>query len=123
MKKEEWFTYLQKMIDKLNSYDECKDLIRGVGQATFQYEITDYEDYSFAQEYDGTKIVLHRGFISNPTVTHSTTLEVMRGVFAGTINPIDATVEGKYKVKGNMAKLMKSQGILAYLKKAHSEVV
>jgi putative sterol carrier protein len=123
MNEEEWFAYLRKMTDKLNSYEECKDLIKSVGQATFQYKITDHESYSFAQEYDGTRVTLHRGFVSDPTVTHTTTFEVMRGVFAGTTNPITATMQGKYKVAGNMAKLIKSQGILAYVRKAHSEII
>jgi putative sterol carrier protein len=123
MNVEEWFSYLQKITDRLNSYTDCKDLIRSVGQATFQYKITDYEDYSFAQEYDGTKVTLRRGVVPDPTVTNSTALEIMKGVIAGTTNPIIATVQGKYKVAGNMRKLMKSRGILAYLKKAHSEII
>jgi putative sterol carrier protein len=122
MDEEEWFEYLQKLTEKLNSYEDCRNLIKNLGQASFQYRIIDHESYSFAQECDGTRIILRRGTISNPTVIHSTTLEVMRGVLAGKTNPIIATMRGKYKVEGNMAKLMKFQGILTYLKKAHSEI-
>lgn len=89
---------------------------------TFQYKVVDKQEYSFYQEYTNSRLIIHMGTIENPTVTHIMKFDVIRSVFAGTINPIDATAEGNYSVEGNMAKLLKASGLIPYIKKAHLEI-
>ncbi len=123
MNVEEWKNYLNTIAKKINSYPECKEFFEGIGKVTFQYLVTDKPEYSFSQEYTGDKMRITVGVIDNATVTHKMTLEVIQNVFAGIINPIDATAEGKYAVEGNMAKLLKASGFLPYIKRAHSEIL
>lgn len=107
---------------KINSYPECKEFFDALGEVTFQYKVTDHSEYSFYQEYTDSKLYIYVGTIDNPTVTHIMTFDVIRGVFAGDINPIDATAEGNYAIEGNMAKLLKASGLIPYIKKAHLEI-
>lgn len=107
---------------KINSYPECKEFFDALGEVTFQYKVTDHSEYSFYQEYTGSKLIMHIGTIRNPTVTHIMKFNVIQGVLAGTINPIDATAEGNYAIEGNMAKLLKASGLIPYIKKAHLEI-
>ncbi len=122
MNVKEWQTYLNKIAEKVNSYPECEELFEGIGQVIFQYKVTDIPEYSFYQEYTGSTMINTVGVIDNPIVTHIMTFEVIQDVFAGKVNPIDATAEGKYAIEGNMAKLLKASGFIAYIKKAHSEI-
>jgi len=122
MNVKEWKTYLNKIAEKISSYPECQELFEGIGQVTFQYKITDKPEYSFYQEYTESEMKNTVGVIKNPAVTHIMTLQVMQDVFAGKINPIDATAEGKYAIEGNMAKLLKASGFIPYIKKAHLEI-
>ena len=119
----EWFEYLQKIAEKVSSYPECKEFFEGIGEGvTYQYEVTDKPEYSFYQEYTGVKMIVYPGTIDNPTVKHIMKFDVIRGVFDGSVNPIDDTAKGNYSIEGNMAKLLKAAGLLPYIKKAHSEV-
>ena len=122
MNKDEWNEYLQKIAEKINTYPECKEFFEALAEVTFQYKVTDKPEYNFYQEYTGSNVNINLGIIENPTVTHIMKFDVIRGVFAGNINPIDATAEGNYAVEGNMAKLLKASGLIPYIKKAHSEV-
>ena len=122
MNTDEWSNYLQKIADKINSYPECKEFFEALGEVSFQYKVTDEPGYSFYQEYKGLQLYIHVGTIDNPTVTHIMKFDVIRGVLAGTINPIDATAKGNYAIEGNMAKLLKAAGLIPYIKKAHLEI-
>ena len=122
MNNDEWNDYLQKIAEKINSYPDCKEFFEALGEVTFQYKVIDKPEYSFYQEYTCLKMIVHPGTIEDPTVTHIMKFDVIRGVFAGTINPIDATAEGNYAIEGNMAKLLKASGLIPYIKKAHSEI-
>lgn len=122
MNKEEWYEYLRKIAQKVNSYEECLELFEGLGVVTFLYKSTDKEEYTFWQEYTGSKMIIHQGTTNNPTVTHLAKFDVIRGVFAGELNPIEETTKGNYAVEGNTAKLIKAAGLLPYIKKAHTEI-
>ncbi len=123
MNNEEWIEYLKKIADKLNLYPECTEFFEGIGpDVTFQYKVTDKPEYNFYQEYTGSKMIVYPGNIDNPTVTHIMAFELIRGTFAGTVNPIEETAKGNYKIEGNTAKLLKAGGLIPYIKKAHSEI-
>ncbi|MFX0102725.1 MAG: SCP2 sterol-binding domain-containing protein [Candidatus Hodarchaeota archaeon] len=123
MNVEEWQDYLNKIAGKVNSYEECVELFEGIGETVFQYKVTDKPEYSFYQEYKGMKMKNTVGFVENPVVTHIMKLQVIQDVFNGKVNPIKATAAGKYAIKGSMAKLLKASGFIAYVKKAHSEIM
>ncbi|MFW9864603.1 MAG: SCP2 sterol-binding domain-containing protein [Candidatus Thorarchaeota archaeon] len=122
MNKDEWNDYLQKIAEKINSYSECREFFEALGKVTFQYKVTDKPEYSFYQEYTPTSLQIHLGTMQDPTVTHIMRFDIIREVFAGNINPIDATAEGNYAVEGNMAKLLKAAGLIPYIKRAHTEI-
>ena len=122
MNKDEWYSYLQKIAEKVNFYPECKEFFEGLGEVTFQYQVTDKGEYTFYQEYTGSKMIIHQGTIDNPTVTHLANFNIIQGVFAGTLNPIEETTKGNYAVEGNTAKLLQAAGLLPYIKKAHTEI-
>ena len=122
MNKEDWFNYLEKIAEKLNSYPDCAEIFEGIGEITFLYKVTDKPEFTFNQEYTGSKMIIHQGEIENATVTHIMEFDTIKGVFAGTTNPIEETAKGNYAVEGNTAKLLKAAGLLPYIKKAHSEI-
>lgn len=122
MNKEEWIEYLKKIAEKVNSYPECKEFFEGIGEVTFQYKVTDKPECNFYQEYTGSGMIVYPGNIENPTVTHIMAFDIIRGVFDGTVNPIEETAKGNYSIEGNTAKLLKAAGLIPYIKKAHSEI-
>jgi putative sterol carrier protein len=76
-----------------------------------QFEITG--DKTFYMEIKGGKnLSIHEGTHAKPDITIGSDAATMTGINAGKVNPTQAFMQGKIKVKGAMMELMKLQKII-----------
>ena len=93
----------------------------------FQYNLNDHPELNFWHAFDKNGI---RGGMGENTedknyikLIHKADFEVVRKVFSGDQNPVQATMAGLYVVDGDMAKLMACAPFLPLQVVAHEKVI
>ncbi len=122
--REKWEAYLDRFVKAFNALPEVPPLLKNIAPLLFQYEITDRPEMSFWElieedkmnwgmgKYQGARVV--------PTIFHKTDFETIKKVNSGEIDPIQATMSGKYTVEGDVGKLMACAPLLPLNPKAHA---
>ena len=121
-----WAEYLEKLTKEFNDLPEVKPLLVNVEPTIFQYSLNDHPELNFWHAFDKNGI---RGGMGENTedkdfikLIHKADFEVIRKVFSGEQNPIEATMSGIYVVEGDMAKLMACAPFLPLQVVAHEKV-
>ena len=120
--KENWVGYLKRFIKAYNTIPELSPLLKHVAPLIFQYSISDKLEWNFWLLFKSEGVILGMGKTNEksiPILFHKTDYETLRRVLSGEIDPIAATMEGKYKVIGDMNKLTACTPLLPLNEKAH----
>lgn len=123
--KEEWTTYLTEFMKEYNNIASLKPLLKQVAPIIFQFDITDHQEMNFWQKFDKDHVQWGIDEYSEdfvPRIIHYASFEMIRGVFSGDIDPIKATMDGSYIVKGDLDKLMVCAPLLPLLATAHAQI-
>lgn len=120
---EEWQAYLDRFIKAYNALPELPTLLEAVAPLIFQYNITDRPEMNWWQKFE--KDMIRWGMGENaerdvPKVVHKTDFATMKKVTSGELDPVSATMMGKYSVDGDLGKLMASATLLPLNPKAHA---
>lgn len=78
-------------------------------RAVVQFDVSDEDPGNYFVEIADGKCTAYAGEHPSPTITVSTPAEVWLGIARGKVNGATAFMTGKYKVKGDLALLMRFQ--------------
>ena len=122
-----WTEYIERLTKEFNDLPEVPPILASIEPTVFQYSINDHPELNFWHAFDKNGI---RGGMGENTedkdfikLIHNADFEVVRKVFSGEQNPIQATMDRIYIVDGDMAKLMACAPLLPLQVKAHEKVV
>jgi MoaA/NifB/PqqE/SkfB family radical SAM enzyme len=122
-----WTDYIGRLTKEFNDLPEVKPLLANVEPTIFQYNLNDHPELNFWHSFDKNGI---RGGMGENTedknyikLIHKADFEVVRKVFSGEQNPVQATMAGLYVVDGDMAKLMACAPFLPLQVVAHEKVI
>ena len=125
--KAKWTDYIGKLTKEFNDLPEVKPLLENVEPTIFQYSLNDHPELNFWHSFDKNGI---RGGMGENTedkdyilLIHKADFDVVRKVFSGEQNPVQATMAGLYVVDGDMAKLMACSPFLPLQVVAHEKVI
>ena len=110
-------SFMENMKGMLKEYLESGiPAEKGLGSdynKVIQFEVTGDPKPEFYLEIKGGKdLSLTEGKHEKPDITISSDKDTMVGIGAGKVNPTQAFMQGKIKVKGAMMELMKLQKII-----------
>ena len=121
--KTKWTEYLEKVTKAFNELPEVPPILSSIEPTLFQYNLNDHPELNFWHAFDKNGI---RGGIGENTedkdyikLIHKADFEIIRKVFSGEQNPVEATMKGIYVVEGDMTKLMACAPLLPLQVKAH----
>jgi len=121
-----WTEYLERLTKEFNDLPEVSPILSSIEPTIFQYNLNDHPELNFWHSFDKNGIRVGMGentagkdFI---ILIHKADFEVVRKVFSGKQNPVQATMAGLYLVDGDMAKLMACAPLLPLQVKAHEKV-
>ena len=122
-----WTEYIERLTKEFNDLPEVPPILASIEPTIFQYSLNDHPELNFWHAFDKNGI---RGGMGENTedkdfikLIHKADFEVVRKVFSGEQNPVQATMDGIYIVDGDMAKLMACAPLLPLQVKAHEKVV
>jgi len=122
-----WTEYIEKLTKEFNDLPEVKPLLESVEPTIFQYSLNDHPELNFWHAFDKNGI---RGGIGENSedkdyimLIHKANFDVVRKVFSGEQNPVQATMAGLYVVDGDMAKLMACAPFLPLQVVAHEKII
>ena len=122
-----WTEYIEKLTKEFNDLPEVPPILASIEPTVFQYSLNDHPELNFWHAFDKNGI---RGGMGENTedkdfikLIHKANFEVVRKVFSGEQNPVQATMAGLYVVDGDMAKLMACAPLLPLQVKAHVKVI
>ena len=122
-----WTEYIEKLTKEFNDLPEVPPILASIEPTIFQYRLNDHPELNFWHAFDKSGI---RGGMGENTedgdfikLIHKANFEVVRKVFSGEQNPVQATMAGLYVVDGDMAKLMACAPLLPLQVKAHIKVI
>ena len=118
-----WTEYIDKLTKEFNDLPEVPPILVSIEPTLFQYNLNDHPELNFWHAFDKNGI---RGGMGENTedkdfikLIHKADFEVVRKVFNGEQNPVQATMAGLYVVDGDMAKLMACAQLMPLQIKAH----
>lgn len=123
MEYEEWENYLKDFISAYNNLSELSPILGTVAPLLFQFRISDNPEMNFWFSFETERVIQGMGENSEssiPKLYHIADFDTMRNVLSGTIDPISATSEGKYKIIGDMNILTACTPLLPLNEKAHN---
>ena len=122
-----WTDYIIQLTKEFNNLPEVQPILATIEPTIFQYNLADHPELSFWHAFDKNGI---RGGMGDNTedkdfikLIHKADFEVVRKVFSGEQNPVQATMAGLYVVEGDMAKLMACAPLLPLQVKAHEKII
>ena len=122
-----WTEYIERLSKEFNDLPEVLPILGSIEPTLFQYNLNDHPELNFWHAFDKNGI---RGGMGENTedkdyikLIHKADFEVVRKVFNGEQNPIEATMAGIYLVDGDMTKLMACAPLLPLQVKAHEKVI
>ncbi|MFW9864609.1 MAG: SCP2 sterol-binding domain-containing protein [Candidatus Thorarchaeota archaeon] len=122
-----WTDYIKKLTKEFNALPEVPPILSSIEPTLFQYNLNDHPELNFWHAFDKNGI---KGGMGENTedkdfirLVHKADFEVIRKVFSGKLNPVQATMDGIYIVDGDMAKLMACAPLLPLQVKAHEKVI
>ena len=121
----DWKDYLDRFMNAYNSLPELPNILPSIAPLLFQYEIEDQPDMNFWQSFEAEKVNWGLGKPDQegiPITIHRTSSEMIRKVLSGEKDAMQATMEGSYKVDGDMNKLIACTPLLPLNGKAHNEI-
>jgi len=125
--KTKWTNYIEQLTMEFNNLPDVKPLLKNIEPTVFQYHLNDHPELNFWHAFDKNGI---RGGMGENTedgdyirLIHKADFEVVRKVFSGEQNPVQATMAGLYLVEGDMAKLMACAPFLPLQVVAHEKVM
>lgn len=122
----EWQEYLSNLMKALNELPELESVIKVLNPLILQYQITDDSNMDFWQGFENSKMEWGMGQFNGsdvPKLIHKTDFDIIKKVMSGEINPIQATMDGKYAVEGDTEKLMDCIPLITLYAKAHENVM
>ena len=112
---------------EFNDLPEVPPILASIEPTIFQYNLNDHPELNFWHAFDKNGI---RGGMGENTedkdfikLIHKADFEVVRKVFSGEQNPVQATMAGLYIVDGDMAKLMACAPLLPLQVIAHEKII
>ena len=122
-----WTEYLEKLTKEFNDLPEIPPLLDVVEPTIFQYNLNDHSELNFWHAFDknGIRVGMGENTEDNDYIKliHKADFDVVRKIFSGEQNPVQATMAGLYLVDGDMAKLMACAPFLPLQVKAHEKVI
>lgn len=122
-----WTEYIKRLTKAFHDLPEVPPILAGIEPTVFQYNLNDHPELNFWQAFDKNGIRGGMGENSEDEdfikLIHKADFEVIRKVFSGEQNPIEATMAGIYVVEGDMTKLMACTPLLPLQVKAHEKVI
>ncbi len=122
-----WTEYIERLTKEFHDLPEVPSILASIEPTLFQYNLTDHPELNFWHAFNKNGI---RGGMGENTedkdfikLIHKADFEVVRKVFSGEQNPVEATMAGIYIVEGDMAKLMACTPLLPLQVKAHEKVI
>ncbi|MFW9864610.1 MAG: radical SAM protein [Candidatus Thorarchaeota archaeon] len=122
-----WTDYIERLTKEFNELPDVKPLLANVEPTVFQYNLNDHPELNFWHAFDKNGIrggmgenVENKDYIQ---LIHRADFDVVRKIFSGEQNPVQATMAGLYKVDGDMAKLMACAPFLPLQVVAHEKVI
>lgn len=121
-----WTEYIERLTKEFNALPEVPPILNAIEPTIFQYNLNDHPELNFWHAFD--KNGIHGGMGENTEdknfikLIHKADFEVVRKVFNGELNPIEATMARIYLVEGDMAKLMACAPLLPLQVVAHEKV-
>ncbi len=105
--------YMAAAAELLSNHPGFMNAIAGV-ELDLQFVVTDAPegDIDYRLTINDGAIMFSRGTGDNPDVTVTNTYETAVGISTGELNTQMAFMTGKLKVAGNMAALMRNQGVI-----------
>jgi len=121
-----WTEYIEQLTKEFHDLPEVPPILASIEPTVFQYSLNDHPELNFWHAFDKNGI---RGGMGENTedndyikLIHKADFEVVRKVFSGEQNPIEATMTGIYLVEGDMTKLMACASLLPLQVVAHEKV-
>ena len=122
-----WTEYIERLTKAFHDLPEVQPILVSIEPTVFQYSLNDHPELNFWQAFDKNGIRGGMGENSEDEdfikLIHKADFEVVRKVFSGEQNPIEATMAGIYVVEGDMTKLMACTPLLPLQVKAHEKVI
>lgn len=122
-----WTEYIERLTKEFHDLPEVQPILGSIEPTIFQYNLNDHPELNFWHAFDENGI---RGGMGDNTedkdfikLIHKADFEVVRKVFSGEQNPVQATMAGLYVVDGDMAKLMACSPLLPLQVKAHEKII
>ncbi|MFX1273869.1 MAG: radical SAM protein [Promethearchaeota archaeon] len=123
----EWTDYITRLTKEFNDLPEIKPLLTNVEPTIFQYNLNDHPELNFWHAFDKNGIRGGMGENTEDTdyikLIHKANFDIVRKVFSGEQNPVQATMAGLYVVDGDMTKLMACAPFLPLQVVAHEKVI
>ena len=122
-----WTEYIERLSKEFNDLPEVPPILGSIEPTLFQYNLNDHPELNFWHAFDKNGIRWGMGENTEDKdyikLIHKADFEVVRKVFNGEQNPIEATMAGIYLVDGDMTKLMACVPLLPLQVKAHEKVI
>lgn len=122
-----WTEYIERLTKEFNDLPEVKPILAGIEPTLFQYNLNNHPELNFWHAFDKNGIRGGMGENTKDThfikLIHKADFEVIRKVFSGEQNPVQATMDGIYVVDGDMTKLMACVSLLPLQVKAHEKII
>ncbi|TXT67424.1 MAG: hypothetical protein BAJALOKI1v1_100037 [Promethearchaeota archaeon] len=123
--KDDWNAYLAQFMSSLEGFTELSSLTPSLAPLVIEYQISDASEMTFWQAFIDSKMEWGLGAYSNPEIPkmiHKTDFDTIQKVLSGEMDPIKATMDGKYAVEGNTEKLMECVPLITLYKEAHKKI-
>ncbi len=122
----QWNAYMTELTKEFAKLPEVPAILKNINPTIFQYHLKDREDLNFWHAFDQNGIRFGMGEntedLNHIKLVHNADFEIVKKVFSGEQNPVQATMAGLYTVDGDMAKLMECSPLLPLQVKAHEKI-
>jgi putative sterol carrier protein len=81
--------------------------------ATYQFEVTDGEDFTAHLRIENQKATFHEGPAAHPDIVIKTPAQVWLSIARGDLDGAQAFMSGKYKAEGDVTLLMKLNSLFS----------
>lgn len=113
---------LNKVYEILHKKTELLEIINKIGCMYIHFEFIDINEWA-TLFIEGNKLHFSNGRIGKATVIEHITTELFTKIISGELNAPNAAMAGKFKVEGDLYKLMEFQPVLEWIIEEYRKVI